>query len=128
MSEFDQAKAAIAFCIGAFFLLWGLRNIMRTNRIRHSGGVSLGTVVSSRDSGEDRYITVRFVTMHNREVRFEQLAPLFQKRQCRVFYDVAHPQRATISPWRDICVGLALTGFGAYFIYETHSAALAYLL
>ena len=128
MSDLQQTGAVLVFCAGFVFLLWGLSYIWRTTRIRRSGGVASGTVVSSRAGREDTYITVRFLTAHNHDIRFEQLAPLFHKQQCKVFYDVAHPQRATVSPWRDMIAGLILAGFGVFFISETRAAVLAILM
>ncbi|MEM9970274.1 MAG: DUF3592 domain-containing protein [Pseudomonadota bacterium] len=127
MHDLRVVGAVFAFSAGVVCLLWGLRQVMRAVKIRRSGGVSVGTVVSRRVHKEESLVTVRFLTSDNRQVQFEHLALPFQRNRCTVFYDISNPDKATISPRIDVVYGLILAGFGVLFVYPTHGVVLSLL-
>ncbi|MBK63375.1 MAG: hypothetical protein CL575_10630 [Altererythrobacter sp.] len=126
MSGLHEIGVFLLFCAGIISGVWGLYTIWKTADIRRAGGLSSGTVISSRSDREDIFITVSFLTARQREVQFEQYSPsFFRRKEYTVFYNPAAPHRATVSPWADLLGGILMTGFGVLFVSETYASILA---
>ena len=121
MADLRELGTLALLVVGLVCLFLGVKMISRTLSIYRSGGVSAGMVVGKRVHREDALVTVRFSTAQNKHVQFEQLAPLFHRREYKVLYDKVNPQRATITPRLNVLYGLFLVGFGMLFITETYA-------
>ena len=126
MSGLHEIGVFLIFCAGIISGVWGLYKIWKTADIRRAGGLSSGTVISSRRKGDYIVITISFLTARQREVQFEQYSPsFFRRKEYTVFYNPAAPHRATVSPWADLLHGILMIGFGVLFVSETYASILA---
>lgn len=132
MMELREIAEYLLLAVGLGAVVWGVRNLWRTQRILSSGGISVGEVFKTRvDREGEAHTSLRFRAQGDRVFTFEQEAPslfsplifarsqigYYTGRRYKVFYDIAQPRRATISPKLDVFHAVLLMGFGLLLTY-----------